>query len=54
MASDEKPAETNLASSSVVVAALVAAGTTFFVNHEAPLHGLRPAMTEPQFHQSVD
>ena len=52
MASDEKPAGTNFASSSVVVAALVAAGTSFFVNHEAPLHGLRPAMTEPQFHQS--
>ena len=52
MASDEKPAGTNFASSSVVVAALVAAGTSFFVNHEVPLHGLRPAMTEPQFHQS--
>ncbi|WGJ16274.1 hypothetical protein QEV83_08555 [Methylocapsa sp. D3K7] len=52
MASDEKPAGTNFASSSVVVAALVAAGTSFFVNHEVPLHGLRPAMTESQFHQS--
>lgn len=52
MASDDKPAGTNFASGSVVVAALVAAGTSFFVNHEAPLHGLRPAMTEPQFHQS--
>jgi hypothetical protein len=52
MASEDKQAGTNFASGSVVVAALVAAGTSFFVNHEAPLHGLRPAMTEPQFHQS--
>ena len=51
MASDDKQLGTNLASNSVVLAALVAAGTTYFVNHEAPLQGSRPAMVEPQIHE---
>jgi hypothetical protein len=51
MANDDKQPGTNLASNSVVLAALVAAGTTYFVNHEAPLQGSRPAMVEPQIHE---
>ena len=53
MASDGKQPGTNFASGGVVMAALVAAGTSYFVSHEAPLQGLRPAMTEPQFHQAA-
>ncbi len=45
MASDDKQPGTKLASNSVVLAALVAAGSTYFVNHEAPLQGSRPAMS---------
>ncbi len=50
MASDDKQPGTNLASNSVILAALVAAGTAYFANHEAPLQGSRPAMVEPQIH----
>jgi hypothetical protein len=53
MASDGKPPGTNVASGGVIMAALVAASTSYFVSHEAPLQGLRPAMTEPQFHQAA-
>lgn len=53
MASDGKQPGANLASGSVVMAALVAAGTSYFVSHEASLQGSRPAMTEPQFHQAA-
>jgi hypothetical protein len=53
MANDGKQPGTNFASGGVVMAALVAAGTGYFVSHEAPLQGSRPAMIEPQFHQSA-
>jgi hypothetical protein len=53
MANDDKQTGANLASSGVVLAALAVAGTSYLVGHEAPLRGSRPAMTEPQFHQSV-
>jgi hypothetical protein len=51
MASDDKQPGTNLASNSVILAAFVAAGTSYFINHNAPLQGSRPAMVEPQIHE---
>jgi hypothetical protein len=53
MANDDKQTGANLACSGVVLAAVAVAGTTYLVGPEAPLRGSRPAMTEPQFHQSV-
>ncbi|MGH6835038.1 MAG: hypothetical protein ACREC9_05700 [Methylocella sp.] len=50
MADDQKP--TNLASGGIIVASLAVVGSLFFA-HEAPLQGSRPAMSEPQFHQSA-
>lgn len=50
MANEQKP--TNLANNSIILAALVAAGS-LFIRHEAPLEGSRPVMTEPQVHQAV-
>jgi hypothetical protein len=51
MASDDKQPGTNLASNSVILAALVAAGTSYFINHNAPLQGSRPAVVEAQIHE---
>jgi hypothetical protein len=60
MASDDKQPGGNLASSSFFIAALVATGA-YFIHHEAPLVGSRPAVTEiniqdpgPIHHKSVD
>jgi len=52
MANDEKQPRANLTSNGVILAVLVAA-STYFVVHQAPLQGERPAVTEPQLHEKV-
>jgi len=54
MGDDQKQSPTNLASNGFIVAALVATGAYYFVNHDAPLQGLRPPVTEAQIHEKAD